>query len=61
MDRGLVEGFVPDDDIKDGQKLEEDRKVYAELTKVMTDYDARFQSELSDEAVAKWQKKRKKK
>lgn len=40
---------------------EEDRQVYAELTKVMKDYDARFQSELSEEAVAKWQKKRKKK
>jgi arylsulfatase A len=44
-------------DVKD--QSEKDRKIYAQLTKVMTDYDARFQSELSEEAVADWQKKRK--
>ncbi|MDE0837231.1 MAG: sulfatase-like hydrolase/transferase [Akkermansiaceae bacterium] len=36
---------------------EADREVYAKLTKVMKDYDAKFQSELSEATVAEWQKK----
>jgi arylsulfatase A len=43
--------------IEEGERTEGDRKVYAELAGVMEKYDVRYQSDLSEVAIAEWQKK----